>query len=130
MSQFYPCPNPMCAHQFTAQDLAGVASVTCPRCGMVIQLRAAAPKPPAEPTVAVANVAPPPLAAPPATTVFEPGEGIAPIVRARARPRSRDGLTYSLAIGGFLLLATFALVGAYVGFKGGVSKVLESHGGY
>src|SRR5262245_59841100 len=105
MSQLFPCPNPMCAHQFTAQDLLGVASVTCPRCGMVIQLRAAAPKPPA----AV-------VAAPPAYGPAEPDE---PIVRARARPKSRDALTYSLVIGGFLLLATFGLVGVYVGSRGG-----------
>ena len=40
MSQRQPCPNPMCVHQFDPAELAGAASVTCPSCGLVIQLRA------------------------------------------------------------------------------------------
>jgi hypothetical protein len=129
MSQLYPCPNPMCTHQFTAQDLSGVASVTCPRCGMVIQLRAAQPKPPAAPTVAMPQQV---LAAPVAAAPVEaPDDPTAPIVRARPRARSRDALTYTLVIGGFLLLASFGVIGFIVSSRGGgLGRILGGRGGY
>src|SRR5262245_4679650 len=129
MSQLYPCPNPMCTHQFTAQDLSGVASVTCPRCGMVIQLRAAAPRPPAAPTVAMPQQASPaPVTAAP---VEAPDDPAAPIVRARPRARSRDALTYTLVIGGFLLLASFGVIAFIVSSSGGgFGRILGGRGGY
>src|SRR5439155_1659364 len=40
MSNRYPCPNPICTYEFDPEQLAGAASVTCPKCGIVIQLRA------------------------------------------------------------------------------------------
>jgi hypothetical protein len=125
MSELYPCPNPVCAHKFTAQDLAGVASVTCPQCGMVIQLRAAAPKPPEAPPMPQA--APPP----PTAAALEPSDAAAPIVRARPRTKSRDALTYTLVIGGFLLLASFGVIAFIVSSSGsGFGKLLGGRGGY
>jgi hypothetical protein len=56
-----PCPNPTCSHVFSPQDVRGVTSLTCPRCGTVFRFRAgAAPAPPPP------RKAAPPVAAPPA----------------------------------------------------------------
>src|SRR5262245_38437126 len=162
MSQRYPCPNPVCKHEFDAAQLVGVAAVNCPQCGMVIQLQAqpavpmaspvrAAPPggvPMAKPVVPIASrvtsqvpmaravpaaVPPPPgavsrlpsvspaqPAAPPAPAAPEPPAGPLPvIVRAKNLPRSRDWITYTLVIGGFLLMVSFAAVGALVGVGSG-----------
>jgi hypothetical protein len=50
MANGFPCPNPTCAHVFPQNSVAGVAALTCPRCGTLFQFRsgpaAAAPPPP------------------------------------------------------------------------------------
>src|SRR5947209_2344895 len=108
MSNRYPCPNPICTYEFDPAQLAGAASVTCPKCGIVIQLRAqpAAAAPAAVPMarpvaapVAQPVAAPEPFAAPPA-----PPPGAAPIVRTRKGQKERDWLMYVALIGGFLVL--------------------------
>ncbi|MFL5339940.1 MAG: hypothetical protein ACJ8F7_07305 [Gemmataceae bacterium] len=107
MATRYRCPNPVCTHEFDPAQLVGVASVTCPLCGMVIQLRAApaAAPPPAAPTAQpVAPVAPQPVA--------EPSDGT-PILRTRKVARGRDWVTYSVLIGLFLILVGLG-VGAAV----------------
>jgi hypothetical protein len=52
MSQSLRCPNPICTHVFGAAELAGVASASCPRCGMVVQFRTLAAPPAASGTAA------------------------------------------------------------------------------
>jgi hypothetical protein len=91
---------------------------------MVIQLRAA---PPAAPTVPATQAAAPPTP----TATPEPAEAAAPIVRARPRAKSRDALTYTLVIGGFLLLASFGVIAFIVSSGGGgFGKLLGGRGGY
>ncbi len=53
----YPCPNPVCDHEFEPSEVAGVAALICPKCGMIIQLQA---------TPATVPIASPVAAAPPA----------------------------------------------------------------
>lgn len=137
MSQSYPCPNPICTHEFDPAQFAGVAAVTCPKCGMMIQLQAS----PASPPVATRVTAVPPAGVPMAravplaqpvnvtpsspapqrpTTDVQPGPG-GVIVRPRHLPKSNDWITFSLAIGGFLLIVALGLVGIMVwsnGFSG------------
>jgi len=107
MATRYRCPNSSCTHEFDPAQLVGVNSVTCPLCGMVIQLRAAltpasapeAPAPMAEPVAsarASASTAP---------TLPEPAAPVgAPIVRARQGPKEHDWITYTVLIGLFLVL--------------------------
>lgn len=95
MSQRYPCPMIGCDHQFTAEELTGVTSVTCPKCRSTIQLRSR-----------VAEAPPPPVT---------PGP---PIVHHTATRRSRDVMVYSAVIGGFLLLVAFGIVAAVVSSRG------------
>jgi hypothetical protein len=46
----FPCPNPACTQVFSPQDLRGVTSLTCPKCGTVFQFRSDVPAaPPARP---------------------------------------------------------------------------------
>ncbi len=173
MSQRYPCPNPVCKHEFEAAQLVGVAVVTCPQCGMVIQLQA---QPAAVPMASPVRAVPPggvpmarpvtgvpmarpvttqppiaravPTAAPPAGAVsrlqtVSAAQAASPlptiasqpaanpptvIVRAKNLPKSRDWLTYSLVIGGFLLLASLAVVGAMVGVGSGAGGSLFGGG--
>lgn len=66
MTTRYPCPNPTCIHEFDGSELAGAASVTCPVCGMVLQLRA---NPAAAQNVTAAAPVAQPAAVPLATTV-------------------------------------------------------------
>src|SRR5438046_1257450 len=97
MSNRYPCPNPTCTYEFDAAQLAGAASVPCPKCGIVIQLRAQPATVPMARPVAPAPLARP--AAPPPAARSAP-----PIVRPRSAPAGRDWLTYVALIGGFLVL--------------------------
>jgi len=81
----FPCPNPTCTQVFSPQNVCGVASLTCPKCGHVCHFAAGAataappPRPPAKP-------APPPKATPvvtappPASKVTAP---VAPPVTAK-----------------------------------------------
>jgi len=142
MSQRYPCPNPVCLHEFAAADLAA-ASVTCPMCGMVIQLRAAPATPSVPPAAtvalprsALANV---PMALPvqsvpmaravaPAEPAAAPDAVVAPIVRAR-RSKSRDWLTYGLLFGFILMMGGLGIVGLLVHDRGGFGG-LFNRGGY
>ena len=62
MPQGFACPNPACTHSFAPADVAGAASLKCPRCGTVFRFRAAAPAP-AEP--APRKPVGPPTPAPP-----------------------------------------------------------------
>lgn len=43
MAKGFPCPNPTCAHLFSPSDVAGAASVECPRCGTIFELRSSTP---------------------------------------------------------------------------------------
>src|SRR6266404_3788311 len=104
MAKRYGCPNPVCTHEFDPAELSGVASVTCPRCGMMIQLRAApatavAPQPDVAPAPPITAPAPAEPASPERDTSFN-----TPIVRARQAPKRRDWITYSVLIGLFLVL--------------------------
>ncbi len=48
----FPCPNPACTQVFSPQDVRGVTSLTCPKCGSVFQFgarRPAGPKIPLNP---------------------------------------------------------------------------------
>jgi hypothetical protein len=137
----YPCPNPICTHQFDAVQIAGTDSVTCPQCGSVLQLKpsehsadsalptgipVAAPnaKPAAlNGSVPIAAPVLPGAARPVAVAVPVPAEkptasplaGLnpAPIVRAEPLKKSRDWLTYTLLLGCFFLLLSLA-VGAFL----------------
>lgn len=106
MSKRYPCPMIGCQHEFTEEELAGVASVTCPSCKSVIQLRHASASPPASP--------PSSAAAP------------SPIVEVSRSRRSRDLLLYSGVLGGFLLLVAFGIVAAVVSSRSGEARVARS----
>lgn len=145
MALRYPCPNPTCIHEFDGAAVAGAAALTCPVCGMVLQLRVPAPTsvpmatpvasipmasavsaiPSAQPLQAVrvpsqpaTTVALPTASAPSAAGGFELSE---PIVRGTSTTKRRDWLTYSAVIGGFILFVAFG-IGAYlVGFRGGAT---------
>src|SRR5512132_1885635 len=136
MNQSYPCPNPICTHEFDPAQLAGAAAVTCPKCGMVIQLQAT----PAAPPVATQVTAAPPPGVPmaravpraqpvnvtpnapvpqrPAAQPQPAGNPGGVIVRPRHLPKSNDWINYSLAIGGFLLIVALGLVGIMVWTNG------------
>lgn len=102
MGKHYPCPMIGCQHEFTEEDLAGVASVTCPKCKSVIQLRhAPAPTTPTAPVNA-------------------------PIVQATSAKRSRDLLLYSGVLGGFLLIVAFGIVAIVIGSRSGKSRVTRT----
>src|SRR5262245_37045812 len=94
-----PCPNPACTHQFESAEVAGVDAVLCPACGLITQLRASVRPQKVPPSRALAE-SPPPRS----FLADESGPG-ASIVPAPVLPRSRDWMTYSLLILGFLLLA-------------------------
>lgn len=141
MANRYPCPNPICTHQFDAAQMTGAASITCPQCGMVIQLKPGDPAsgkavprgipvaPPqtaksvANGSVPTASPVVPGAARPVAVAVPLPAENPAPsqlaglnagsIVRATTPKKSRDWLTYTLWLGGFFLLLSLA-VGAFL----------------
>jgi hypothetical protein len=105
MSNRYPCPNPICTYEFDPAQLAGAASVTCPKCGIVIQLRAQ----PAATTVTTPAAVPlaRPVASPaPAADPFAapPAADATPIVRARKGQKGHDWLMYVALIGGFLVV--------------------------
>lgn len=133
MASRYPCPNPNCIYEFEASQLAGATSLTCPVCGMVLQLRAAPPAaqnaitnvPMAQAVSAVPMAQPvhearpaPPVSVPMAASATS-FDDTAPIVRGTPAPKRRDWLTYTAVIGGFILLVAFG-VGAYlVGFRTG-----------
>lgn len=72
----FPCPNPACTQVFSPQDVRGVTSLTCPKCGTVFQFRAgAAPStPPARPAAKPAAPAAP--AVPVATPVTAPAPAV------------------------------------------------------
>jgi hypothetical protein len=144
----YPCPNPICTHQFEAAQMTGVASVTCPQCGMVIKLTPtelakgkAIPKgipvapPQASKTTANGSV---PTAAPVAPGAARPvavavplhveqpaasqlaGLDAGPILRAAPPKKNRDWLTYTLWLGGFFLLLSLAVGAFLVQMTGGL----------
>jgi hypothetical protein len=46
MTDGHPCPNPTCAHVFSADEIRGAAALVCPRCGGRFQLQAGADMPP------------------------------------------------------------------------------------
>jgi hypothetical protein len=162
MSQRYPCPNPVCTHEFEPAQLVGVAGVICPKCGMAIQLqpnsapiagqvtanppagvpmaRAVANVPVASPVTTQApmarpvqaNAGPPraqpvnvsagpPIAQAPPAQPHQAAQPGAMIVRARNLPKSNDWITYSLVIGGFLLIVALGLVGIMV-WSNGISN--------
>jgi hypothetical protein len=60
----FPCPNPTCTHTFTKDDVRGIASLTCPKCGTVFQFRTGTSAAPPRTTVKVPKVAAPVAAAP------------------------------------------------------------------
>src|SRR5436309_3351439 len=35
MPETFPCPNPVCTQVFSPEDVRGVSSLTCPKCGTV-----------------------------------------------------------------------------------------------
>src|SRR5262249_3739041 len=43
MSNFFPCPNPACAHEFSSEAVQGASTLKCPRCGHVFEFRPAGP---------------------------------------------------------------------------------------
>src|SRR5262245_1645248 len=121
MSNRYPCPNPTCTFEFDSAQLVGAASVTCPKCGIVIQLRAQPAVPMARP-VATAPMAAP--AAPP-TPPMTASAGTAPILRPRKGPAGRDWLTYVAVIGGFIVLLA-AGIGAVINqLRGPTSSIFS-----
>src|SRR5438874_432526 len=91
MSQF-PCPNPICTHVFSAQEVQSAGALKCPVCGQVFQFRAGAiPQAPsrpavakpagAKPALAKPAVANPPLATPAPTVAPKPAPvGSRPVV--------------------------------------------------
>src|SRR5437763_5540434 len=82
---------------------------------MVIQLRAA-------PAVPVAQPVASPVAPQPAPPAYAPLPDGAPIVRARKAPKGRDWLTYSLLIGGFLVLVGLGVGAAVIQMGGGPGR--------
>jgi hypothetical protein len=71
----FPCPNPACTQVFLPQDVRGVATLTCPKCGLVFQFAAGAtPAPPPPPRVAPPAPKPTPVTAkaPPAIPLAQP----------------------------------------------------------
>lgn len=90
-----PCPNPRCTHVFPTAAVAGAATLRCPRCGTVFQLRpgAADPRrtvPVARPVAPLATpVAPTPVPPPAETTavLFAPPDAVPPTVYRYRRGR-------------------------------------------
>jgi hypothetical protein len=121
MPSTLPCPNPTCTHVFSPQDVRGVTSLTCPKCGSVFQFRAgAAPATPPPRKAAPPVAAPPavprsvpvarPVAAQPEPEVFVPPpdprrsrRGSKPA--ARGKGASRRWVLVSLVLGLLLLVA-------------------------
>jgi hypothetical protein len=56
---FYPCPNPICSHTFTPEEVHSAAALKCPVCGQVFQFRTGAA--PAQPGPHAAKPVPGPL---------------------------------------------------------------------
>jgi hypothetical protein len=67
----FPCPNPTCTHTFTQNDVRGIASLTCPKCGTVFQFRSGASETSTRATAKVPRAAAP-LAAPVTATQSPP----------------------------------------------------------
>src|SRR5579871_205071 len=156
MTQSLRCPNPICSHIFGESEIGGASSLSCPVCGMIVQIRtpeaqAAIPhdaptvsaKPvrvpmaqPVRPIPMAQRVAPNPPMAQPVSQPTQPtpvpptvpDELQTPIVRARYS-RSRDWLTYPVAFGVFFLLCALTVVGYFVSQR--TSRGGGSHdGGY
>jgi hypothetical protein len=84
MSPTFPCPNPTCTQVFSTQDVRGVSSLTCPKCGTVFNFGTApapAPPRPAKPAASprtppkpapAAKAPPPPVAKPVAPPAAKP----------------------------------------------------------
>jgi hypothetical protein len=43
MPNGFPCPNPTCAHEFSAETVQGASTLKCPRCGHVFEFRPTGP---------------------------------------------------------------------------------------
>src|SRR5579871_1549765 len=39
MTQSLRCPNPICSHIFGESEIVGASSLSCPVCGMIVQIR-------------------------------------------------------------------------------------------
>jgi hypothetical protein len=90
MPNSFPCPNPTCTQVFSPQEVRGVASLTCPKCGHVFRFApgAAPPPPPAPrpaPKRAPAPPAPPVPVARPVPPEPEPEEFVPPPERPKRR---------------------------------------------
>jgi hypothetical protein len=119
MSLSFPCPNPACAQVFSPQEVRGVASLTCPKCGHVFQFApAAAPVPvatpiAAAPAVPVARPVPaeskPELFVPPPDDRLSRRGSQAPADRAKRR-RSRKRWVVPVVLGVVLAGAVVALL--------------------
>src|SRR5262245_7110641 len=72
MAKQLPCPNPICTHVFSAEEIQSAELLKCPKCGQMFRFRPPGSAPPAAPSVAAkpARLAPPvgkpPIAKPPA----------------------------------------------------------------
>jgi hypothetical protein len=69
----FACPNPACTQVFSPQDVRGVTSLTCPKCGHVFRFGGATGAAPLAKPVAT-PVATPPQPAPPAVPLALPVE--------------------------------------------------------
>jgi len=81
----FPCPNPACTQVFSPQDVRGVTSLTCPKCGNVFQFGGAPAAVPARSVGPAKRTAPHPSpvkAAPPAAVP------VAPRLKPVAAPRA------------------------------------------
>ena len=148
MANRYPCPNPICTHWFETAQLAGMTSVTCPRCGLVVQLTQSGPAhalpipkgipvgnshltksaingsvpatAPITPNKARPVAVPTPVEKPALSQLSDLSAG--PIVRTGPPKKSRDWLTYSLLLGGFFLLISLAAGAFLVQMTGGFGR--------
>jgi hypothetical protein len=98
MSYGLPCPNPACEHTFPPAAVKGAASLTCPRCGTVYQLRAGATAP--------AAPAPVPSPAPPVHVPL--AERIDPEPEPPANGPPPEAFPDPPADGGAIVAPTFA----------------------
>jgi hypothetical protein len=79
----FPCPNPACTQMFSPQDVRGVGSLTCPKCGLVFKF-GPAKAPAAKPAPLAAKPVPP--AAQPAPPATKPVPKPAPAPKAAVKP--------------------------------------------
>ena len=134
----FPCPNPVCTHEFSPEEVHSAGALKCPVCGQVFQFRAGAiptkptsrpgqpalkqpplAKPVAKPAAQVPVAPPVPLAQPVANVPVKTSDSLfdvgAPLVHARSGVRRTRKQRLTLAAG--ILIGLAVVVAAVLGLR-------------